>query len=119
VIVMDEATAAVDGETDQLIQATMHSVFRTCTVLTIAHRIDTIIDCHRVLVLAKGGRLAEFDTPANLLRRAENLNTQDRSQAGVGSYGFAEIVAQSGAVIAKQLREAAEAAEVERQKQRS
>lgn len=113
-IVMDEATAAVDGETDQLIQTTMRSVFYNCTVLTIAHRIDTIIDCHRVLVLAKGGRLAEFDTPANLLRHAENLNTEDSTQAGGGEYGFADIVAQSGAVIAKQLREAAEQAEVNR-----
>ena len=70
IIVMDEATAAVDGDTDQLIQTAMRSVFYNCTVLTIAHRIDTIIDCDRVLVLAKGGRLAEYDTPANLLRRA-------------------------------------------------
>ena len=113
VIVMDEATAAVDGETDQLIQTTMRSVFHNCTVLTIAHRIDTIIDCHRVLVLAKGGRVAEFDTPANLLRRAE----RDGNAAGFnrfGSYGFADIVAQSGDAIAQQLREAAEAAEARR-----
>jgi ABC-type multidrug transport system fused ATPase/permease subunit len=67
---MDEATAAVDGDTDQLIQTAMRSVFSGCTVLTIAHRIDTIIDCNRVLVLAQGGRVAEFDTPVNLLRRA-------------------------------------------------
>ena len=69
IIVMDEATAAVDGDTDRLIQETMRSVFEACTVLTIAHRIDTIIDCNRVLVLVKGGRVAEFDSPANLLRR--------------------------------------------------
>lgn len=112
---MDEATAAVDGETDHLIQTTMRSVFHSCTVLTIAHRIDTIIDCHRVLVLAQGGRLAEFDTPANLLRRAEQGVKVESS--GVGSYGFAEIVAQSGTVIAQQLREAAEAAEARRQQQ--
>lgn len=116
---MDEATAAVDGETDQLIQTTMRSVFHNCTVLTIAHRIDTIIDCHRVLVLAKGGRLAEFDTPANLLRRAEQglSSSQGGSQRGVGNYGFADIVAQSGPVIAQQLREAAEAAERKRNQQ--
>eukprot|EP00850_Spirogloea_muscicola_P011143 SM000068S20575 [mRNA] locus=s68:197067:208001:- [translate_table: standard] len=70
VIVMDEATAAVDGETDILIQATMRDVFRSCTVITIAHRIDTVIDCNRVLILAKGGRIAEFDSPANLLHEA-------------------------------------------------
>jgi len=114
---MDEATAAVDGETDQLIQTAMRSVFHNCTVLTIAHRIDTIIDCHRVLVLAKGGRLAEFDTPANLLRRAEELSSEGPQSRGVGNYGFADIVAQSGTVIAQQLREAAEAAELRRQQQ--
>lgn len=112
---MDEATAAVDGETDQLIQTAMRSVFHNCTVLTIAHRIDTIIDCHRVLVLAKGGRVAEFDTPANLLRRAEGVTMEGSASRGVGNYGFAEIVAQSGAAIALQLREAAEAAELRRQ----
>lgn len=67
---MDEATAAVDGDTDQLIQTAMRSVFSRCTVLTIAHRIDTIIDCNRVLILAQGGHVTEFDTPVNLLRRA-------------------------------------------------
>ena len=67
---MDEATAAVDGETDQLIQTAMRNVFYDCTVLTIAHRIDTVIDSNRVLVLARGGRIAEFDSPVNLLRRA-------------------------------------------------
>jgi ABC-type multidrug transport system fused ATPase/permease subunit len=66
---MDEATAAVDGETDQLIQTAMCGLFHDCTVLTIAHRLNTIIDCDRVLVLANG-QVAEFDTPANLLRNA-------------------------------------------------
>ncbi|CAI7881914.1 unnamed protein product, partial [Closterium sp. NIES-54] len=71
VVVLDEATAAVDGETDALVQATVREQFGAAgmraTVLTIAHRIDTVIDADRVLVLAPGGRVAEFDTPANLL----------------------------------------------------
>ncbi|GAQ87187.1 ATP-binding cassette transporter subfamily C [Klebsormidium nitens] len=100
VVVMDEATAAVDHDTDQLIQAAVRDVFDNCTVLTIAHRLETIIDCDRVLVLAKG-QLAEFDTPVNLLRSAT------REQTGI----FAGMVAQTGSANAEQLLHAAEEAE--------
>uniref|UniRef100_A0A3Q3IG20 Multidrug resistance-associated protein 1 n=1 Tax=Monopterus albus TaxID=43700 RepID=A0A3Q3IG20_MONAL len=66
VLVLDEATAAVDMETDNLIQSTIHSQFEDCTVLTIAHRLNTIMDYTRVLVLDKG-EMAEFDSPSNLI----------------------------------------------------
>lgn len=66
ILVLDEATAAVDMETDNLIQSTIHSQFEDCTVLTIAHRLNTIMDYNRVLVLEKG-EMAEFDTPNNLV----------------------------------------------------
>eukprot|EP01087_Luapelamoeba_hula_P012571 TRINITY_DN3508_c0_g1_i1.p1 TRINITY_DN3508_c0_g1~~TRINITY_DN3508_c0_g1_i1.p1 ORF type:complete len:1538 (+),score=302.45 TRINITY_DN3508_c0_g1_i1:61-4674(+) len=66
ILVMDEATAAVDFETDSLIQRTIAEEFADTTVLTIAHRINTIIDYDRVMVLDRG-RIAEFDTPAALL----------------------------------------------------
>ncbi|KAM9784084.1 multidrug resistance-associated protein 1 [Syngnathus typhle] len=66
ILVLDEATAAVDMETDTLIQTTIRSQFEGCTVLTIAHRLNTIMDYTRVLVLEKG-EMVEFDSPANLL----------------------------------------------------
>ncbi|XP_069756348.1 ATP-binding cassette sub-family C member 2 isoform X2 [Narcine bancroftii] len=67
VLILDEATAAVDLETDKLIQSTIHTEFADCTVLIIAHRIHTIMDCTRVMVLDVG-RILEFDSPLALLQ---------------------------------------------------
>ncbi|XP_062330079.1 ATP-binding cassette sub-family C member 3 isoform X3 [Osmerus eperlanus] len=66
ILVLDEATAAIDLETDDLIQSTIRTQFEDCTVFTIAHRLNTIMDYTRVLVLDKG-QVAEFDTPSSLL----------------------------------------------------
>ncbi|XP_035998439.1 canalicular multispecific organic anion transporter 2 isoform X2 [Fundulus heteroclitus] len=66
ILILDEATAAIDLETDDLIQSTIRTQFQDCTVFTIAHRLNTIMDYTRVLVLDKG-QIAEFDTPTNLL----------------------------------------------------
>ncbi|XP_010618468.1 canalicular multispecific organic anion transporter 2 isoform X1 [Fukomys damarensis] len=66
ILVLDEATAAIDLETDDLIQATIRTQFEACTVLTIAHRLNTIMDYTRILVLDRGV-LAEFDSPTNLI----------------------------------------------------
>ncbi|NXL09578.1 MRP3 protein, partial [Mesembrinibis cayennensis] len=66
VLILDEATAAIDLETDDLIQMTIRTQFEDCTVLTIAHRLNTIMDYTRVLVL-DNGTIAEFDTPASLI----------------------------------------------------
>uniref|UniRef100_A0A8C4Q402 ABC-type glutathione-S-conjugate transporter n=1 Tax=Eptatretus burgeri TaxID=7764 RepID=A0A8C4Q402_EPTBU len=68
ILLLDEATAAVDLETDSLIQETIRSEFVTSTVITIAHRLHTILDYSRILVLDQG-RIIEFDSPENLLER--------------------------------------------------
>ena len=66
VLILDEATAAVDLETDDLIQRTIRTEFAHCTVLTIAHRLNTIMDYDKIMVLDKG-ELHEYDSPDNLL----------------------------------------------------
>ncbi|KAM7353891.1 multidrug-Resistance like Protein 1 isoform 2-T2 [Cochliomyia hominivorax] len=71
VLVLDEATAAVDLETDALIQKTIRSEFKECTVLTIAHRLNTIMDSDKVILLDKG-EISEFDSPQNLLNNPQS-----------------------------------------------
>ncbi|XP_012276632.1 multidrug resistance-associated protein 5 isoform X2 [Orussus abietinus] len=66
ILVLDEATAAVDPETETALEATVQQEFLHCTVLTIAHRLQTILSCDRILVMADG-RVSEFDEPKNLL----------------------------------------------------
>uniref|UniRef100_A0A8D0A0X8 ATP-binding cassette, sub-family C (CFTR/MRP), member 2 n=1 Tax=Sander lucioperca TaxID=283035 RepID=A0A8D0A0X8_SANLU len=68
ILILDEATAAVDLETDNLIQKTIRNEFSHCTVLTIAHRLHSIMDSSRVMVL-NAGKIVEFDSPTNLLEK--------------------------------------------------
>ncbi|XP_044159893.1 multidrug resistance-associated protein 1-like isoform X2 [Bufo gargarizans] len=68
ILVLDEATAAVDLETDGLIQSTIRKEFEDCTVITIAHRLNTIMDYTRVLVLDKG-QIVECDSPSSLIQK--------------------------------------------------
>ncbi|CAK6444659.1 unnamed protein product [Pipistrellus nathusii] len=68
ILVLDEATAAVDLETDDLIQSTIRTQFEDCTVLTIAHRLNTIMDYTRVIVLDKG-EIRECGAPSELLQQ--------------------------------------------------
>ena len=82
ILVLDEATAAVDPETDELIQNTIRSEFVGCTILTIAHRINTIIDYDRIIVLDKG-KLAEFDTIPNLLQDKQGIFHSLVQEAGL------------------------------------
>lgn len=81
VLVMDEATAAVDVETDELIQKTIRNAFKERTVLTIAHRIKTVVDSDKILVLERG-RVVEFDTPSKLLKDENSLFYKLAEQAG-------------------------------------
>ncbi|XP_043498530.1 multidrug resistance-associated protein 1 isoform X4 [Polistes fuscatus] len=82
VLVLDEATAAVDLETDDLIQRTIREDFKDCTVLTIAHRLNTILDSDRVIVLDKG-LIIEYDAPDVLLRNSSSAFYSMAKDAGL------------------------------------
>uniref|UniRef100_A0A8C1INP6 ATP-binding cassette sub-family C member 5 n=1 Tax=Cyprinus carpio TaxID=7962 RepID=A0A8C1INP6_CYPCA len=66
ILLLDEATAAIDTETDRLIQDTIRSSFSGCSTLVIAHRLNTVLNCDRIMVLDQG-QILEFDTPSKLL----------------------------------------------------
>ncbi|KAL6841674.1 hypothetical protein ACP4OV_028503 [Aristida adscensionis] len=66
ILVLDEATASIDSATDAILQKVIRQQFSSCTVITIAHRVPTVTDSDRVLVLSYGN-LLEYETPAKLL----------------------------------------------------
>lgn len=72
ILVLDEATAAVDVETDKVLQETIRTEFKDRTILTIAHRLNTIMDSDKIIVLDKG-EVKEFDTPENLLKDTNGI----------------------------------------------
>ncbi|XP_008188570.1 multidrug resistance-associated protein 4 isoform X1 [Acyrthosiphon pisum] len=81
ILVLDEATANVDQQTDLLIQRTIRNKFRACTVLTVAHRLNTVIDSDKVLVMDTGS-MVEFDHPHNLLQNKEGAFYKMVEQTG-------------------------------------
>ncbi|BGP13132.1 hypothetical protein JCM10213v2_001051 [Rhodosporidiobolus nylandii] len=82
ILVLDEATAATDVETDRDIQTVIRREFADATIFVIAHRLQTIMDCDKILVMS-AGKVAEFDTPANLLQQPESIFRSLAVEAGL------------------------------------
>ena len=72
IIVLDEATASIDYKTEEIIQKALNELLVNSTMLCIAHRIKTVINADKILVL-ENGEIAEFDTPKNLLENKNSL----------------------------------------------
>ncbi|KAK2966470.1 hypothetical protein RJ640_018999 [Escallonia rubra] len=93
ILVLDEATASIDNTTDSIIQKTLRTEFADCTVITVAHRIPTVMDCTMVLAISDG-KLVEYDEPMKLLDQEGSLFGQlvkeYWSHAGNAS-GYCEI----------------------------
>lgn len=79
--ILDEATANVDHETDSIIQETIRREFTNCTVLTVAHRLNTVIEMDRIMVLSEGN-VVEFDSPHLLMKDVNGYFTSMVKQTG-------------------------------------
>nr|XP_016504404.1 PREDICTED: putative ABC transporter C family member 15 isoform X2 [Nicotiana tabacum] len=88
ILVLDEATASVDAATDAVLQKIISQEFRNRTVITIAHRIHTVINSDLVLVLNEG-RIAEYDSPAKLLEREDSFFSKLIKEYSMRSKGTA------------------------------
>lgn len=92
ILILDEATANVDQETDKLIQATIRTKFADCTVLTIAHRLNTVMDSDRVLVM-DAGKAVEYDHPHVLLQKEDGVFRKLVNQTGANTVKKLESIA--------------------------
>nr|XP_006812824.1 PREDICTED: ATP-binding cassette sub-family C member 9-like [Saccoglossus kowalevskii] len=107
ILIMDEATASVDLQTDATLQTVIATAFSDKTVLTIAHRMSTILDSDTVLVLSEG-RVVEYDTPQNLLRKdgRHTFVSHDRLRSNLLGlvYIFMHMLREHTDLLADQLR---------------
>ncbi|KAH7905234.1 P-loop containing nucleoside triphosphate hydrolase protein [Hygrophoropsis aurantiaca] len=92
IVVLDEATSSIDFDTDAKIQATIREEFGESLLLTVAHRLRTVIDYDRLIVLDKG-EVVEFDTPLNLIQKEEGIFKAMCLKSGT----FAELEAAASA----------------------
>ena len=99
ILVLDEATANVDLETDNLIQQKLRTSFQSSTVILIAHRLATVIDADRILVMDKG-TAREFDHPYKLL--VEDTNIDNEGVTNMEGY-FSKMIRATGKSTAKSL----------------
>ncbi|MQM17651.1 hypothetical protein Taro_050625 [Colocasia esculenta] len=97
ILVLDEATASVDSATDGIIQQIIRQEFKDNTVITIAHRIHTVIDSDLVLVLSEG-KVQEYDAPAKLLEREDSAFAKLIKEYSLRSHSFNNLASMANAI---------------------
>ncbi|KAL0281168.1 UNVERIFIED_CONTAM: hypothetical protein PYX00_002233 [Menopon gallinae] len=105
ILIMDEATANVDPRTDNLIQKTIRRKFKDCTVLTIAHRLNTVMDSDRILVL-DAGSVVEFDHPYVLMKNSNSTLYGMAGQTGPASFKKLRFIAKKSYKLRQRREEA-------------
>ncbi len=93
ILILDEATANVDSKTDELIQQTIRNHFVDCTVITIAHRLNTIMDSDKVLVV-DAGKVVEFDHPFQLIGKEDGFFKRLLDQTGGSNAAALALIAE-------------------------
>lgn len=94
ILLLDEASASLDAESDTTIQRVLREEFAKCTVITIAHRLATIIDSDRVIVM-RDGTVVEHDSPAALMNTPDSLFRDMVSQLGEEQFDQLKAVAEA------------------------
>uniref|UniRef100_A0A336M188 CSON010264 protein n=1 Tax=Culicoides sonorensis TaxID=179676 RepID=A0A336M188_CULSO len=100
ILILDEATANVDPETDKFIQATIRNKFGHCTVLTIAHRLHTICDCDKVLVMDEG-KVVEYDEPHVLMQQSNGMLRKLVDKTGSQTAAMLKAIAEESYLLKK------------------
>lgn len=103
IIIMDEATANVDPYTDALIQKTIRTRFEDCTLLTVAHRLHSVIDSDKILVM-KRGKVEEYDHPFILLKNPDGFLYRLVKATGENTFQSLEQIARNVRVISNVVR---------------
>ena len=104
ILVLDEATAAIDLQTDKLIQATIKKNFKEQTVMTIAHRLNTIMESDKILVM-DAGKIVEFGPPLALLKRQDGYFTSLLNETGKESFNMLKNMALKKALASAKSRD--------------
>lgn len=107
ILVLDEATAAVDLQTDKLIQHTIKENFSNFTILTIAHRLNTIMECDKILVM-DAGKVVEFGPPLALLNLNDGHFTNLLKETGESSFQKLRNIAYQKALNEGNLKESSD-----------